>query len=73
MYYKFFVTILRVFIFQIVVKLKEGGSMLSFEKNLDIEIRRLEEVLNHVLKVEKDLPEGSLNVSNGNLYRYWKG
>ena len=73
MHYKFFVTILRVFIFQIIVKLKEGGSMLSFEKNLDKEICRLEKVLNHVLKVEKDLPEGSLNVSNGSLYRYWKG
>lgn len=47
--------------------------MLSFEKNLDIEICRLEEVIGKVLEVEKDLPEGSLNVSNGSLYRYWKG
>ena len=73
MYYKFFVTILRVFIFQIIVKLKEGGSMLSFEKNLDKEICRLEEVLGKVLEVEIDLPEGSLNVNGNKAYWYKNG
>lgn len=64
---------LRVFIFAIVVKLKEGGSMISFEKNLDKEISRLEVLLDELLEVEKDLPEGSLNVNGNKAYWYKDG
>lgn len=47
--------------------------MISFKKNLDKEISRLEEVLDQVLEVEKDLPEGSLNVNGNRAYWYKDG